>query len=292
MTSDRIGGVLMPRRTLLLTLSWLWLVLVICYLVWGGIMQAGLYYWVGTLEVDRFGSYEPKFTGIVPGLLLALPSLWFLGGEARRQRLAPPDPAAAARSLRQVSFVLIGLGVAGLVAGAACFFAAQGLPDGSGRAIPFDAAALGNGPPPANRVRLTGTVDQAARASVSDGSRFSTRTITYAGFRPDGEADKDGPLRIFIEHSVRDGSGPVAPYLGREESGFLIENGLPPLIRYALDRQGVRIASPHYLLRTGSSSMRDPYYVGAGLGAFFGSMLIGIGALLLVLPKRGRGGLA
>jgi len=280
----------MTRRMLLLTLSWLWLALVILYLAWGGIMQAGLYYWVGTLEVDRIGTFQPMLTGVVPGLLLAFPSLWFLGREARRQRLAPPDPAAAARTLRQAAFVLIGLGAAALLVGVACFIAAQSVPGGGGRAALFDPAAIGNRPPPDFRVRIAGTPDRAALARVSDGSRFSSRTTTYTAFRADGEA-KDAPLRIFVEHEVRDESGPVVPYVGREESGYLIENGLPPLILYAIERQGARIASPHYLLRTGSGSMRDPYYVGAGLGAFFGCMLIGIGALLLVLPKRGRGSL-
>jgi hypothetical protein len=277
----------MRGRTLWLTLSWLWLAVLLVYLVWGGIAQAGLYYWVGTLEVDRFGSYDPKLTGIVPGLLLAVPSLVYLGREARRRRRAPPDPAAAARTLRLAAFVLIGLGVAALAGAVAFYVAAQGLPDGAGRAMPFDATALGSGPAPAWKVRIAGAIDARAEASVSESSRFSSATTTYSGFRPDGEADKNAPLRLFVEHRVRDESGPAVLYLGNEERGYLVENGLPPLIFYALERQGVRIASPHYLLRTGSGVSRDPYYVGAALGALFGCLLTGIGALLLILPKRG-----
>jgi hypothetical protein len=148
-------------------------------------------------------------------------------------------------------------------------------------------AALGNGPPPAGRVSLAGRADEGAQASVTDGSRFTSWTIAYSGFRAAGETEKDAPFRIFGEHRIRESSGPVVPYVGNAESGYLIENGLPPLARYALERQGVRIASPHYLLRTGSSALRDPYYVGAALGALFGCLLVGIGALLLVLPRRG-----
>src|SRR4051812_39584821 len=277
------GGCRMNGRGLLLTLAWLWPVLLIVYLVWGGIEQAGLYYWVGTLEVDRFGTYEPKLTGIVPGLLLALPALWILGGEARRRRLPPNDPA---RRLRAAAIVMICLGVLALAVAIACYVAAQGQP-GGGRDVPFDASSLGNGPPPVGRVSLTGRVDESAQASVSESPRFSSATTTYAGFRPDGGAGKSGPFRIFVERRVSDHSGPVVRYLGDEESGYLVENGLPPLVLYALRHQGIPVATPHYLLRTGRSAMRDPYYVGAALSTLFFCLMTGIGTLLLILPKRG-----
>jgi hypothetical protein len=270
-------------RTLPVTLSWVWVVVLTLYLVWGGIAQAGLYYWVGTLEVDRFGTYEPKLTGIVPGLLLALPALWILGGEARRRRLPPNDPA---RRLRAAAIVMICLGVVALAVAVTCYFAAQDLPGGE-RAVRFDASSLAGGPPPVGRITLTGRVDESARTSVSESSRFSSATTIYAGFRADGEAGKGAPFRIFVERRVRDHEGPVAPYLGNEESGYLVENGLPPLVLYALQRQGIPIASPHYLLRTGSGALREPYYVGAALGTLFFCLMTGIGTLLLILPKRG-----
>jgi hypothetical protein len=273
----------MNGRGLLSTLAWLWPVLLIVYLVWGGIEQAGLYYWVGTLEVDRFGTYEPKLTGIVPGLLLALPALWILGGEARRRRLPPNDPT---RRVRAAAIVMICLGVLSLAVAIACYVAAQGLP-GEGREVPFDASSIGNGPLPAGRISLAGRVDESAQASVSESSRFSSATTTYAGFRPDGEAGKGGPFRIFVERRLSDHSGPVVHYVDDEQSGYLVESGLPPLVLYALRRQGIPVATPHYLLRTGRGALREPYYVGAALSTLFFCLMTGIGTLLLILPKRG-----
>jgi hypothetical protein len=276
----------MTGRGLWLNLCWIWLVVLIVYLVWGGLTQSGLYYWVGTLQVDRFGSYDAMLTGIAPGLLLGVPALWPLGMEARRQRRAPPDPAASARAMRRAGFLTGGLGFAALAGAVTCFLMAPGLPGGGGRPVPFDAAALGNGPPPAGMVSLTGTPDEAARASVTGGGKNSSWTTSYTGFRTAGEAGKDGPLRIFVERRVDNRTGSEHPYVGNEVSGIVLENGLPPLILYALDRHGVRVASPHYLV-TSSSTLRMPYFTGAALGTILGCVLIAVAALLLLLPSRG-----
>ena len=272
----------MTGRRLFLNLSWLWPLIVIVYMVWGGITQTGLYYWVGTLEVDALGSYAPAPTGMVPGFLLALPALWPLAMEVRRERLALPDPAASARARRIFSFILWGLGAAGLAAALVCFLAAQNFPSGAEPAVPFDASALGSGPVPAGKVLLTGTPDASAQVSAKDGGRFSDLITNYAGFRVTG--DRSASLRLFIEHRVRNRPGPAAYHLDNEQSGYLVENDLPPLIVYAFQRRGTPIASPHYLLRTSNGAFRDPYYTVAGLGLFFGCIF-----MLLVLPKRGPG---
>jgi hypothetical protein len=272
-------------------LSGLWLLFLLVYLVWGGIAQAGLYYWVGTLEVDHFGSYEPMLTGVVPGLLLALPALWFLGREARRQRQAPPlDPPQAGQARRRVAIPLCLTGAVALAAAIGFYFAAQAQPGGGGTAIRLDPATLGAGPARASRVTIAGRVDEAIELRIREGSRGSTWTTIYSAFRPDGEAAKGAPLRLFVERRENGGSDGAVILADREEEGYLVENGLPSLVRYAFEHQGARIASPHYLLRTGSSALRTPYYVGAALTTFFGCLLIGLGALLLVLPGRGGGG--
>src|SRR3954469_19828155 len=117
----------MIARRPLLTLCWLWLALIAFYLLWGGIAQAGLYYWVGTIEIDWIGGYESMLTGLLPGILLGLPALWIVGRDARRSRLAPPDLTAGARSARLVAFVLFGLGFTALAAAIVCFLLALGL---------------------------------------------------------------------------------------------------------------------------------------------------------------------
>lgn len=268
-------------------LSGLWLLFLLVYLVWGGIAQAGLYYWVGTLEVDRFGSYEPMMTGVVPGLLLALPALWFLGREARRQRRAPPDPAQARQGRRRVAIPLCVAGGALLAAAIFLYFAAQAQPGGGyERAVPLDPAQLGAGPAPTHRVSIAGSIDPGIELRIREGSRGSTWTTIYSAFRP-AKGEPGAPRRLFVQRR-EEGSGRNVVYVGDEgEEGYLVEDGLPPLVRYAFESRGIRIASPHYLLRTGSGGLRTPYYVGAALTLLFGWMFIVLGVLLLILPARG-----
>ncbi|MBV9881486.1 MAG: hypothetical protein JO276_00585 [Sphingomonadaceae bacterium] len=270
----------------------LWLLFLLVYLVWGGIAQAGLYYWVGTLEVDRFGSYDPMMTGLVPGLLLALPALWFLAREARRARQAPPaDPGQAGRSRRLLAIFLCAAGAAALAAAIAFYLAAEAQPGGGYESpVPFDPAQLAAGPVPAHKVRIAGTIDEGAELRIHEGSRGSSWTMIYSAFRA-AKTGEGWPLRLFVERREEGGSGrDVVYWRDGGEQGYLVEDGLPPLVRYAFERRGLQVARPNYLLRTGSDALRTPYYVGAALTTLLGWMLAGAGVLLLVLSRRGRAG--
>jgi len=46
----------------LLALCWIWIAIVIAYMAWGLINQAGLFGWLAELQLRKWGSYQEKLT--------------------------------------------------------------------------------------------------------------------------------------------------------------------------------------------------------------------------------------
>lgn len=184
--------------------------------------------------------------------------------------------------------------IAGLLAalvGGGAYFLSQRVPDGSEKATLFDGARLGDGRAPDGKVRIAGQLEPAARTDFRETGGVRPRVIHYVGFRPDGVA-KDAPLSLFVERDVegREALRTVQAFLP-EQTGYLIENGVPPLALRALEAQGVRMASPHYLLRTGDLARREPYYVTAAVSGLLALVCLVVAAIGGV-EARGRRRLA
>jgi len=263
------------RRTWLI-LSWLWLAIVIGYFVWGAVTFSGLYRLVAELQIDRFGGYSEKWTAILPGMLLAAPALWYLRRQSAIAAAAVRDagPTGEARQARRTGLVLGGIGLVSALVGVGAFLISQGLPDGSERAVPFDAATLGSAPAPAGRVLIHGTADPAVTTGTTETGRINTSAVLYAGFRPDGAA-KGGPIRLFIERDFGDSAvAATGQFFLPEQTGYLVEDGLPALALHDLEARGIQVARPNYVLHDQRMSRREIYYVVAGLGGFFGLLFL------------------
>ena len=280
------------NRTLL-AISWLWLAIVIGYSIWGAVTFSGLYRWVAELQIDRLGGYSEKWTAILPGMLLAAPALWYLRRRAAIAAAAAPrsGPGAEAQGARRMALVLGAIGLVSALVGAGAFLISQSVPDGSEPAMPFDAATLGTAPAPAGRVVIRGEADPAVTTGVTETGRINTRATIYAGFRADGEA-KGAPIRLFIERDFGDSADAATDqFFLPEQTGYLVEDGLPALAMHDLEARGIQVARPNYVLRTHALSRRDVYYVVAGLGGFFAVLLLAMaGALALrarLVARRG-----
>jgi hypothetical protein len=277
----------------LLVLSWIWLALVAAYSIWGVVGYAGLFRWLAELQIGRFGGYSEKATAVLPGMLLAAPALWFIHRQSALASAAAPQGRLADIARIRRNGRIFGI-VGGLAAaiGAAAFLFAQRLPDGSEDATPFDIATLATTPIPSGRIAVRGEADTEASASVVESGRIISYRTFYAGFRPEGGSAKGAPLRLFIERSAGSGADPPTnQYFLPEQTGYLVENGLPGAALHDLRSRGIRIASPHYLLRPSSDAWREPYYVVAGLGAVFGSLFLLVGlAVELQMRMRARRG--
>jgi hypothetical protein len=257
------------HKGLLIGLSVLWIALVSGYMAWGAINHEGLYRWLADLQVAQTGGYYPRWTGIIPALLLCAPALWFLRRVADRAEAAQPAGAAAdAQRIGRTARIMGSAGIVAGIIGVGAFVMAQGVPDGSEPALDFNLAVLGNGAPvPAHRVRISGAADSEATTGVTETGGAGDRSILYAGFRPDGADAKDAPLNLFVERNIAGGAEAVtAQAFLPDQDGYLVENGLPALALSDLRARGIRVASPHYVLRSGGDGPRTPYYVAAALG--------------------------
>lgn len=272
----------------LILVSGLWIAAVSAYMAWGAIAHAGLYRWLADLQVAQSGGYYPRWTAILPALLLSAPAIWVLRRAAERgaAEQAAAGPAGEGQRLAKGAR---NMAVAGVVAGIAAlgaFVFAQSLPDGSEPALPFNVSALGNGGPvPSHKISIRGTVDSEATTGVTESGEGSERNILYVGFRPD-DAGKDAPLSLFVERSMGGNPTTLQGFLPEQE-GYLVENGLPALALADLEAQGIRVARPHYLLRPPGEGPRLPYYVAAAVAGLLAAALL-IVALVAALQARGK----
>jgi hypothetical protein len=270
---------------LLLALSWLWLLAVIGYMAWSTFAFEGLYRWLAEWEMAQWGQYYRKWTATLPVLILGMPAFIYLGRRSRQRTAAEAaSPAAQARRMRRVALVLLVIGLLGAGIGGGAFWLSQGLPDGNEPAAPFDLARLGSGPAPDTKVRLEGRLDPEASTGLARGGVEDSVTY-YAAFRANDDA-KNAPVRLFVERGTRPETLNTMQGFLPEQTGYLVENGVPGRALDELRARGVRVASPHYLLRTRAGALREPYYVTAAVAGFLGLVCLIIGLAGLLQARR------
>ncbi len=274
------------RHKALIALSLLWIAVVGGYMIWGVFTYAGLYRWLAEWQIGQWGGFYRKWTAALPALLLSLPAIAYLARHSRlREAAEASDPAAQARTIgRRARWTML-LGVVLLLAGGGAFAISQTLPDGSERPEPVDAARLASGEVPDTKVRIRGADDPSARTRVIRPGP-DERITFYAGFRLEDEA-KDAPLRLFIERGT---PGPeslttLQAFLP-EQTGYLVENGMPEEALEELRARNIPVASPHWLLQTGDLARREPYYIAAALGGFIGLVTLGVGFAGFLQARR------
>jgi len=158
----------------------------------------------------------------------------------------------------------------------------QNVPDGSGPATPFDAATLGSASLPSGLVTIRGDVDPEASVALIETRSGSSRGVVYAGFHPEGEDAKAAPVRLFIERSTGSGTPTVSQGFLPDQTGFLVENGLPDAALRDFEARGIRLGSPHYLLRTSRGARRDTYYVVAAVAGFLGFVCLLVAGIMAI----------
>ena len=272
-------------QRLLLILSWLWLLAVGAYLTWSLIAFEGLYRWLAEWQMAHWGQYYRKWTAVLPFLILALPALAYLGRRSRaRHAQAASSVAAQAGIIRRNARITLVIGIIGVVIAGTAFALSQGQPDGTEPAERFEFVRLGSGPVPQTKVRIEGRLDPAASTGLARGGVEDTLTY-YAAFRAGDEA-KGAPVRLFIERGTRPAELNTLQGFMPEQTGYLVENGVPERALAELRQRGVAVANPHYLLKTRAGSFRDPYYITAALSGFIGLICLIIGAAGLLQARR------
>lgn len=269
-----------------LIVSGLWVALVAGYWGWAAITYSGLYRWLAEWQVAHMGGYYERGTAILPALLMSGPALVYL---RRRAENAQAEAAAQlgaevaeGRRLRRSVWGTAAFGLAAILVGGGAFLLSQSVPDGSGPATPFDAATLGSAPLPSDLVAIRGDVDSNASVALTETRSGSSRGVVYAGFHPEGENAKEAPVRLFIERSTGSGAPTMSQGFLPEQTGFLVENGLPDAAVRDLEARGIRLASPHYVLRTSAGARRDTYYVVAAVAGFLGFVCLLVAGIMAI----------
>lgn len=288
----------MPRHSSLrFWLALIWLALVAGWAWWEYSHYSGLYRWLAEWQIAKWGSYEQVWTALVPAFILAIPAFRVLREREllnQASLIAGDDPVPILRRVR--TGVLICGGVLALVAGGA-YLTSQQLPDPSDPPTTVDLTALGAAAPPTGSAIFAGAIPDTARALQMD-EAFRSRSADidhqtiYVPVVAVGAA-KDAPVRFFIDRaSYAFADNKEAPrvniFLPDHMQGVLIEDGLPADVVAAFQKQGVPIASPHYLMTTNSVGGRQTYYIVAALGGFVAAILFLMAAVQSVSIARTR----
>ena len=286
-----------PRKRRRKRLAMLWLAILAALTLLHWIADIGPLAWLATW----FAVWTGRLLGgdiLFLLLVLSLPALWFL--------VEPVDEASRARRRKSApgrdEFKLaatITIALAGLCLAVSAYVGVQmaRLPGGDGP-VAKPAGSLAGMTAAGQRIVLTGAPVEGAEVGFVQPARTSSSRWTYTGFRPGarrGTAEVRPPagtaIDLFVEQRLNDvrSTGYVPPPQD-ERTGWLVEDGLPDHARIALERQGVRIARPHYLLKTAREGLREPWYVPLALGLFFAFAFGVIGLALLVrAAAAGRG---
>lgn len=242
-----------------------WVLLIAALSIWQVVAFTGWYRWLAEWQMAQFGKYETTLTAILPGMLLAGPALRYLGKRDRERQaadIAAGDPAATYVRTRKIC---LSLGLISLAVAIGAYLWSQQIPEAGGTPTPFDVASAAT--PPKGLVELAGKMDNARTITLEQETKGVITRNNYIPIVPEGES---GPIRFLYEYYSQG-------YTGREEApvilayqpqGILVENGLPGEAAAAFAREGILLASPHYLL-TSASGQRDNYYIAAALGALF-----------------------
>lgn len=266
----------------LVVLCWIWTAVVTLYMAYSGLTYSGLYKWLADFQVEKWGQYYTAATGLVPWVLLAGPALSY-AGKQERLKAAKDGPAdIAAKEKRTAKWMAI-IGVVAALIGFASYTTSKGVPDGSEPASPLQIAALETADPPQTKVSIRGEIDPEVSSAIQEKSSNIDINTGYVGFRPDG-SDPKAPIRFFIQRGLGNTAevGRVTHAFLPEQEGYLIKDGLPPLVLSDFEKRGITIGSPHYLLDPGSNTRRDNYYIVAALGGFLGFICLlvaGVSAL-------------
>lgn len=274
-----------------------WMALVIGWAWWEYSHYSGLYRWLAEWQIEKWGGYEKMWTAAIPAFILMIPAFRVLREREllnQASLIAGDDPVPILRRVR-TGMLICGV-VLTLVAGGAWLYSQQ-LPDRSDPPVTVDLAALGDAAPPAgsaifaHAVPDTGRALQMEEAFRSRSADIDHQTI-YVPVLAEGAA-QDAPVRFFIDRaSYAFTDSQEAPrvnvFLADHMQGVLVENGLPADVVAAFEKQGLPIASPHYLMTTNSVGGRQNYYITAALAGFGAFILFLLSAVQSVSIARAR----
>lgn len=270
------------NRTLLKTILWLYVAVVAALTIYFWWSYTGYYRWFAEWQMREFGSYDLRWTAILPGLLVASPALAVLGRLRRRELVerAAAGPLDDLAGQRRVVRVMLVLGVISVVVAAGAGVMAY--LDSQAKAVVGDLsldAAADTPPPAASQVRIAGIARTDLIVTFESRHGGTSRTTTYVPLTTTGWR-RDQPIRYVlgtnITHYSPPGGGRLFPLNPRQppfamqtEAGALVAGGLPGPVREEYRRAGLVLAEPLYLLEPGATG-NETMFIVAGVAGLVG----------------------
>ncbi|MBB5685081.1 hypothetical protein [Sphingobium boeckii] len=272
-------------------LCWLWVAAVAAYMIWGWTHYSGLFKWLAEWQTAQFGKYYPAMTAMIPGFLIAGPALSWLGKQSRAMIAGQDGPFDLVANARRNARIALMLAPLCAVIAVGAYLLSTRLPDDSGVPTRVDIAALGDAVPPLGHVTLIGTIDTDRATGLTEKGKAQTEESFYVPVMPrtaDGKVDATTPVRFLIERETHLYAGEAQTQQGfiGDQSGMLVENGLPGELLGIYARNGVTLAEPHYVLVSSAEDVATPYYVVAALGGFFAIILLIIAPLMVMSARK------
>ena len=256
------------------TFTGLYLLVVVGRLIYEGVTTRGLYGWLATEQMQRLGHFNLKLTLIAAAVVYLLP-VFFVTNRIKRTRaqlteaglLTPKGNDAMREAVATARlFIVLGLGFA-LAGGIAYYVMAQQNAANAQRRVEAYPLEVVEALPAEDAAKLR-FVEVSATCQTRAGYRWTesdTRHLTpdvHYRYLPLTHADwrQGQPVRFFLQTTVdvyyppNDNGQPFlprsyedAPFAGSFE-GELKRETLPLFASTALQRAGITIATPYYVL--------------------------------------------
>lgn len=258
----------------------LYFVLAIAWMAWGWFAYAGPFRWAAEWQVQQFGSYDEKWTVLLPLMILVLPAVaigQFLG--VADQLFGTRKPAGPTRRWAG-SLALLALVPLAVCALAGAWYAAPHAPATVGT---LDLVTGQEMPPSTDLVTITGRRQPRFALALTTTRSVDDRT-TYVPLTQPNWAPHD-PVRYLIEST--EGAGEASFDAAQDavtlDGASLERNGLPGVIRERF-RSTLTLAEKIWVIHPGAVTGETTLII-AGIAGLIAAVLLLAAAILAVIEQ-------
>jgi hypothetical protein len=232
----------------------IWAAVVALFFLWEIVQYHGAMALLAEWQFNTFGHYYPSVTYLALVAALASPGLLLFMRVRRRdseQRLA----AATLRSATVFRRIVLGIGVACLLAAFATLLLALALPTSAGGPRRIDLGQPIVALPEEGATMIDGAILYDRTTAFNEDLVIARRNLRFAPIVPPRSATSD--LQFFVE--LPSASAPQAAGAG-SMTGVLKKNALPGEILQLYRYAGYRVEPPYFVLFASEEAMRWPYF--------------------------------
>ena len=259
----------------------LYFVLAIAWMAWGWFAYAGPFRWAAEWQVQQFGSYDEKWTVLLPFLILILPAVAIAQRFGVAEQLFGTRKMAGQPARRWAgTLALLALVPLAVCALAGAWYAAPHAPLTIGT---LDLVTGAEMPPSTDLVKITG-LRQPGFAFALTTTRSVDDRYTYVPLTQPDWAPRD-PVRYFVDSVGGAGAIPFDTAQGAVtlDGASLERNGLPGVIRDRF-RSTLTLADTVWVIHP-EAMMGEMTLIIAGIAGLIAAVLLLAAGIMAVIEK-------